>query len=50
MMVGNGPFMLETERSDTEIVLVPNPEWDGTQVRRAATCPSSPTSTRSRSA
>jgi oligopeptide transport system substrate-binding protein len=31
MMVGNGPFMLETERSDTEIVLVPNPEWDGTQ-------------------
>jgi oligopeptide transport system substrate-binding protein len=30
MMVGNGPFMLETERSDTEIVLVPNPEWDGT--------------------
>jgi oligopeptide transport system substrate-binding protein len=31
MMIGNGPFMLETERSDTEIVLVPNPEWDGTQ-------------------
>jgi oligopeptide transport system substrate-binding protein len=31
LMVGNGPFMLDTERSDTEIVLVPNPEWDGTQ-------------------
>jgi oligopeptide transport system substrate-binding protein len=31
LMVGNGPFMLETERTDTEIVLVPNPEWDGTQ-------------------
>jgi oligopeptide transport system substrate-binding protein len=31
MMIGNGPFMLETERSETEIVLVPNPEWDGTQ-------------------
>ena len=31
MMVGNGPFMLESERSDTEINLVPNPEWDGTQ-------------------
>ena len=31
MMIGNGPFMLDTERTDTEIVLVPNPEWDGTQ-------------------
>jgi oligopeptide transport system substrate-binding protein len=31
MMVGNGPFMLETERTDTEIVMVPNPEWDGTK-------------------
>lgn len=31
MMVGNGPFMLESERTDTEIVLVPNPEWDGTK-------------------
>ncbi|HEX5366588.1 MAG TPA: peptide ABC transporter substrate-binding protein [Acidimicrobiales bacterium] len=31
MMVGNGPFMLEKERTDTEISLVPNPEWDGTK-------------------
>ena len=29
-MFGNGPFMLDTPRSSTEIVLVPNPEWDGT--------------------
>ena len=29
-MFGNGPFMLEAPRTDTEIVLVPNPEWDGT--------------------
>ena len=29
-MFGNGPFMLEQARTDTEIVLVPNPEWDGT--------------------
>lgn len=31
MMVGNGPFMLESPRSDTEVVLVPNPEWDGSK-------------------
>jgi oligopeptide transport system substrate-binding protein len=31
MMIGNGPFMLEKPRSDTEIVMVPNPEWDGTK-------------------
>ncbi len=30
-MFGNGPFMLESPRTDTEIVLVPNPEWDGTK-------------------
>jgi len=29
MMVGNGPFMLESARTDEEIVLVPNPEWNG---------------------
>jgi oligopeptide transport system substrate-binding protein len=29
-MFGNGPFKLEAPRSDTEIVLVPNTEWDGT--------------------
>jgi ABC-type oligopeptide transport system substrate-binding subunit len=26
---GNGPYMLETERTDEEIVLVPNEEWQG---------------------
>jgi oligopeptide transport system substrate-binding protein len=30
-MFGNGPFMLDAARTDTEIVLVPNPEWDGTK-------------------
>jgi oligopeptide transport system substrate-binding protein len=30
LMIGNGPFMLAKERTDTEIDLVPNPEWDGT--------------------
>jgi ABC-type oligopeptide transport system substrate-binding subunit len=30
LMVGNGPFMLEEPRSQTEISMVPNPEWDGT--------------------
>lgn len=29
MMIGNGPFMLEKPRSDEEIVLVPNPKWNG---------------------
>ncbi|HEX6421494.1 MAG TPA: ABC transporter substrate-binding protein, partial [Acidimicrobiales bacterium] len=29
-MIGNGPFMLESPRTDTEVVMVPNPEWDGT--------------------
>jgi oligopeptide transport system substrate-binding protein len=29
-MFGNGPFKLEAPRTDTEIVLVPNTEWDGT--------------------
>lgn len=29
MMVGNGPFMLEKPRTDEEIVLVPNPKWNG---------------------
>jgi oligopeptide transport system substrate-binding protein len=30
-MFGNGPFMLDAPRTDTEIVIVPNPDWDGTQ-------------------
>jgi ABC-type oligopeptide transport system substrate-binding subunit len=29
VMVGNGPYMLETARSDEEIVLVKNDEWRG---------------------
>ena len=29
LMIGNGPFMLEAPRTDTEITLVPNPEWAG---------------------
>jgi ABC-type oligopeptide transport system substrate-binding subunit len=29
LMIGNGPYMLESPRTDTEIVLVKNPEWGG---------------------
>jgi ABC-type oligopeptide transport system substrate-binding subunit len=29
VMIGNGPFMMEAARTDEEIVLVPNPEWNG---------------------
>jgi oligopeptide transport system substrate-binding protein len=29
MMIGNGPYMLESARTDQEIVLVKNPEWTG---------------------
>jgi ABC-type oligopeptide transport system substrate-binding subunit len=29
LMIGNGPFMMEKPRSDTEIVLVRNPNWAG---------------------
>ena len=29
LMIGNGPYMLEAPRSDTEIVVVKNPEWAG---------------------
>lgn len=42
LMVGNGPFMLEKARSDTEIVLVPNPEWDGTKYDEALGLPADP--------
>jgi oligopeptide transport system substrate-binding protein len=31
LMIGNGPFKLEKPRTDTEIDLVPNPEWDGSK-------------------
>jgi ABC-type oligopeptide transport system substrate-binding subunit len=42
MMVGNGPFMLDAPRTDEEIVLVPNPEWDGTQYDEALGLPERP--------
>ena len=29
VMIGNGPFMMESARTDEEIVLVANPEWNG---------------------
>jgi ABC-type oligopeptide transport system substrate-binding subunit len=41
-MIGNGPFMLESPRTDEEIVLVPNPEWDGTQYDDALNLPDKP--------
>jgi ABC-type transport system substrate-binding protein len=42
MMIGNGPFMLEAPRNDQEIVLVPNPEWDGTLYDEALGLPEQP--------
>ena len=41
-MVGNGPFMIESPRTDQEIVLVPNPEWDGTKYDEALGLPEQP--------
>jgi oligopeptide transport system substrate-binding protein len=41
-MFGNGPFKLEAPRSDTEIVLVPNTEWDGTVYDEALDLPEQP--------
>ena len=41
-MVGNGPFMLESPRSDTEVVMVPNPEWDGTMYDEELGLPEQP--------
>jgi oligopeptide transport system substrate-binding protein len=29
LMIGNGPYMMESERNDEEIVLVRNPNWQG---------------------
>jgi oligopeptide transport system substrate-binding protein len=42
LMVGNGPFMLEEARTDEEIVLVPNPEWDGSVYDEALGLPEQP--------
>ena len=42
IMIGNGPFMMEAPANDREIVLVPNPEWDGTQYDEALGLPEQP--------
>jgi len=42
IMVGNGPFMMEAPANDQEIVLVPNPEWDGTNYDEALGLPEQP--------
>jgi oligopeptide transport system substrate-binding protein len=42
LMVGNGPFMLDAPRTDQEISLVPNPEWDGTKYDEALGLPAEP--------
>lgn len=41
-MIGNGPFMLDGPRTDTEVVLVPNPEWDGTKYDAELELPAQP--------
>ena len=42
VMIGNGPFMMEEPANDREIVLVPNPEWDGTKYDEALGLPEQP--------
>ncbi len=42
LMVGNGPFMMEAPRNDQEIVLVPNPQWDGTKYDEELSLPEQP--------
>ena len=42
LMIGNGPFMLDAARTDEEIVLVPNPEWDGTKYDESLALPEKP--------
>jgi oligopeptide transport system substrate-binding protein len=41
-MIGNGPFMMDAPRNDQEIVLVPNPEWDGTKYDEELGLPEQP--------
>jgi oligopeptide transport system substrate-binding protein len=41
-MVGNGPFMLEEPRTDEQINIVPNPEWNGTLYDPALGLPEQP--------
>ena len=42
LMVGNGPFMMDAPRNDQEIVLVPNPQWDGTKYDEELGLPEQP--------
>ena len=42
LMIGNGPFMLDAPINDQEIVLVPNPEWDGTKYDEELGLPEQP--------
>ena len=42
LMVGNGPFMLDEPRNDQEVVLVPNPQWDGTKYDEGLELPEQP--------
>jgi ABC-type transport system substrate-binding protein len=41
-LIGNGPFMLDAPINDQEIVLVPNPEWDGTKYDEELGLPEQP--------
>jgi oligopeptide transport system substrate-binding protein len=42
LMIGNGPFKLARPRSDSQITLVRNPEWDGTRYEEALGLPEQP--------
>src|SRR5918995_2233304 len=41
-LIGNGPFMLDAPINDQEIVLVPNPQWDGTKYDEELGLPEQP--------
>ncbi len=41
-MIGNGPFMLESAPTQQQVVLVPNPEWDGTKYDEDLGLPAQP--------
>ncbi|MBN2622489.1 MAG: ABC transporter substrate-binding protein [Acidimicrobiales bacterium] len=42
IMIGNGPFIMAEPANDQEIVLEPNPEWDGTQYDESLELPEQP--------
>jgi oligopeptide transport system substrate-binding protein len=42
LMIGNGPFQLAQPRTPEELVLEPNPEWDGTLYDEAFGLPEQP--------